>query len=171
LSYKGTQFDIGFMASIPVPTGLLDVTPVTVRFDYADFDLYPPSLRFIDPRDGTDRMPSTRALIPTPEGPRDLIINEHPIHGRPFLCVPGTREYHDHPQHSGDVWLLHRKNGAGRLAPLCDLVWRTMADNLLGLGLGVQALPAPVGYQVQLQLLQGDRGELAQAAALNVAQS
>lgn len=29
----------------------------------------------------------------------------------PFLCIPGIREYHNHPSHSGDSWLLHRGVG------------------------------------------------------------
>lgn len=31
----------------------------------------------------------------------------------PFLCLPGVREYHEHPGHSGDPWELHRLTGAG----------------------------------------------------------
>jgi len=26
----------------------------------------------------------------------------------PFLCLPGIREYHENPAHTGDSWLLHR---------------------------------------------------------------
>jgi hypothetical protein len=163
LGHDRVTFDIGFLASVAMPAGPLDLMPITARFDYTDFDLEPPSVRFIDPRTGEDRMPATRALMPTPDGPRDLVLNDHPVYRRPFLCVPGTREYHEHPQHSGDLWLLHRRNDAGRLAPLCDLIWRTMSDNVVGLNVGVQALPAPVGYQVQLGVLQGDRQQLANA--------
>lgn len=149
--------DVGFLGMLPMGGNVMDIVAAAVRFDYTDFDVYPPSVRFIDPRTGDDRLPMTRALMPTPEGPRDLLINEHPEHKRAFLCVPGTREYHNHPQHSGDLWLLHRGSGAGCLAPLCDLVWRTMADNVLGFNVGVQTLPAPMNIQVQLHPLQGER--------------
>ena len=164
LGHDDVTFDVGFLATVAMPTGPLELMPTTVRFDFTDFDLEPPSVRFIDPRTGEDRMPASRALTPTPEGPRDLVLNDHPVFARPFLCVPGTREYHEHPQHSGDLWLLHRGSGAGRLAPLCDLIWRTMSDNVLGLNVAVQALPAPLGYQVQFNVLQGDRQQLANAA-------
>ncbi len=163
LAHAGTTVDVGFAASVPLVTGPLDLIACAVRFDFSDFDLSPPSVRFIDPLSGADRMPPTRALLETPDGPRDLIVNDHPKHHRPFLCVPGTREYHEHPQHSGDMWLLHRSSGAGRLAPLCDLLWRTMAQNVVGVVVGVQALPPPVGFQVQFQVAQGDRRALEQA--------
>lgn len=40
----------------------------------------------------------------------------------PFLCLAGTREYHDHPGHSGDSWELHRVSGAGSLVRLANIV-------------------------------------------------
>jgi hypothetical protein len=33
----------------------------------------------------------------------------------PFVCLPGVREYHDNPAHTGDSWLLHRGRGEGTL--------------------------------------------------------
>ena len=40
----------------------------------------------------------------------------------PFLCLPGVREYHEHPAHAGDAWELHRANGAGRLVRLLEVI-------------------------------------------------
>jgi hypothetical protein len=40
----------------------------------------------------------------------------------PFLCLPGIREYHDNPAHSGDSWLLHRASGEGSLAFILDKI-------------------------------------------------
>lgn len=40
----------------------------------------------------------------------------------PFLCLAGTREYHDHPGHSGDPWELHRTSGAGSLVRLANII-------------------------------------------------
>ena len=36
----------------------------------------------------------------------------------PFLCIRGVREYHRHPAHTGDAWLLHRGRGEGTLAAI-----------------------------------------------------
>src|SRR5690606_10277866 len=39
----------------------------------------------------------------------------------PFFCIPGVREYHEHPFHNGDSWLLYRKRGGeGSLCFLLD---------------------------------------------------
>ena len=40
----------------------------------------------------------------------------------PFLCIPGVKEYHDHPGHSGDPWELHRPAGEGRLVRLLEVI-------------------------------------------------
>ena len=40
----------------------------------------------------------------------------------PFLCIAGVREYHLNPAHTGDSWLLHRKDGAGRFVRLLEVI-------------------------------------------------
>ena len=42
----------------------------------------------------------------------------------PFVCLPGIREYHEHPGHSGDSWLLHRGRGEGTLFFILDQLYR-----------------------------------------------
>src|SRR5258706_394570 len=81
--------------------------------DYTNYALWPPSLTFIDPRTREPASPAVRAPATTPAGVRDALVDGHPDTGRPFLCLPGIREYHNHPQHTGDDWLLHRAVGAG----------------------------------------------------------
>ena len=71
----------------------------------------------------------------------NLVIDSHPVTNRPFFCIPGIRQYHDHPQHSGDSWLLHRAAGEGTLATICDRIWRAMARNVLGIHLELGMLP------------------------------
>jgi hypothetical protein len=34
----------------------------------------------------------------------------------PFMCMRGVRQYHRHPAHTGDAWLLHRGRGEGTLS-------------------------------------------------------
>jgi hypothetical protein len=55
----------------------------------------------------------------------------------PLLCVPGVREYHNHPGHSGDSWLLHRGTGTGTLFFVLDVLYRY----------GVQPID---GYNIQM---------------------
>lgn len=42
----------------------------------------------------------------------------------PFVCLPGIREYHEHPGHSGHSWLLHRGRGEGTLFFILDQLFK-----------------------------------------------
>lgn len=112
-----------------------------VKLDFTDYDARPPSVRLVDPF--TDE-PYTAANLPTtlkraveqapppgfpmPPGAQGRLMVEQALmqfYGPddiPFLCLPGVREYHDHPGHSGDSWELHRASGAGRLVRILEVV-------------------------------------------------
>lgn len=158
----GLVVDVAFCAAVGVSSGPgpLPIATACLRLDYEDYDLQPPSVEFIDLFTGEPAVPHARAMMPTAEGPRDVLVDSHPETRRPFLCFPGIRQYHDHPQHSGDLWLLHRGQGTGSLATICDRVWRSMARNVLGLRVTAQMLPAPFVPQVDVRLGQGDVDEL-----------
>ncbi len=145
--------DIAFVATLAV--GDLQVPAITaaIRLRYDNYDLWAPSLTFINPRTGNPMPPVVRAPDTVDGQVRDVLL-AHP-NGRPFLCVPGLREYHSHPQHSGDDWLLHRTAGLGRLAVVCDIVWRRMARNVLGVAVTLQSLPN-MGTQLNVGIAQGD---------------
>jgi hypothetical protein len=151
--------DIGFLGRLPVGQQLLAAMSACVRIDFSNFDLWPPSVEFIDPFSGEYAAPPVQALIDTDEGPRDLVVHSHPESGRPFFCVPGIRQYHEHPQHSGDSWLLHRQTGEGSLATICDRIWRSMARNLIGVQVNVQTLPGQLQIQVRVANAPGEVAE------------
>ncbi len=88
--------------------------PFGVRVDLSDFDQRAPGVTFHNAR--------TWELLPyemLPRGhsvdehgqPKLVVLNGHPTTKRPFLCMRGIREYHEHPQHSGDEWALYRDQG------------------------------------------------------------
>lgn len=91
----------------------------SVRINFINYDLEPFSVSFIDPFSGElvkanqvlthffkkHSVDQQGNLIKQP-----LLQFETPD-GIPFLCIPGVREYHNHPYHTGDSWLLHRKLG------------------------------------------------------------
>jgi Predicted metal binding domain len=141
--------DIGFVGRLPIGPQTMPTLSAAVRIDFTNYDLWPPSVEFIDPLTGEYAPPQVQALVGTAQDARDLVVHSHPETGRPFFCVPGIREYHDHPQHSGDSWLLHRQSGEGRLATICERIWQSMARNLLGIHFNLQTLP---GQQLQIQL-------------------
>jgi hypothetical protein len=151
--------ELAFLAGVATsaPTGFLPVIVCAVRLSYENYDLWPPSLTFIDAFSKKPARPHVRAFQSTPQGPRDVLIDGHPLTGLPFLCLPGIREYHTHPQHTGDDWLLHRPLKDGTLMNVCERIWRMMVRNVVGLHVAVQALPAlPLQAQVVVQIVQGD---------------
>ena len=111
-----------------------------VRFDYTNYDAAPPSVRLIDPFSGRallskelptrlPRMiPGPELPIPGPGGAKaqlnttQELMQAHSPDDLPFLCVPGVKEYHDHPGHSGDPWEIHRSTGEGRLVRLLQVI-------------------------------------------------
>lgn len=146
---------------VPVTTGgpvnKLDVAVCAVRLVYENYDLWPPSLSFIDVLTRDCRPPQVRAFLKTAEGLRDVLVDGHPNTNRPFLCLPGIREYHTHPQHTGDEWHLHRPTKEGSISVVCERLWLTMAKNVIGLRVALQTLPT-VAQQAQfaIQVMQGD---------------
>ena len=109
-----------------------------VQFDYTNYDAEPPSVRFIDPFSGRflqskeipTRLPRTIAgpEMTLPDGTKvrraehQPLMQAHSDEELPFLCVPGVKEYHDHPGHSGDPWGIHRPAGEGRLVRLLQVI-------------------------------------------------
>ncbi|CDX57957.1 conserved hypothetical protein [Mesorhizobium plurifarium] len=131
-----------------------------VRLDFTNYDLVPPSVTFVDPFTGValpmkslgfkmmrlngmaDATPETitaRARL----GPLQVqeLIQAHGPDEIPFLCLPGVREYHDHPAHTGDSWLLHRRSGEGSLHFILEQIWAS----------GVNPIKS-INYVVQVQV-------------------
>jgi hypothetical protein len=110
-----------------------------VILDFTDYDLRPPSLTFVDPftREPLaakdlglamlSRPPDTddAALLAMMQAgvPMQNMIQTNGPGSRPFLCLPGIREYHDNPAHTGDSWLLHRGSYEGSLAFILEKIW------------------------------------------------
>ena len=108
------------------------LTPPSVLFgvelNFENYDLWPPSVRLVNP---FTRIPYTYdklafkllRLVPVqaPPGQAGQMMAQQPLMVAhrpdqiPFLCLPGVREYHDHPAHTGDSWLLRRGKGEGTL--------------------------------------------------------
>lgn len=145
--------DVAFFGRLPIggkPQPLPAVT-ACARLNFDNYDLWPASVDFIDMFTGElmTTGPHAAALehrpggAPTPDGTaRNMLVAPHPETKRPFVCHPGIREYHTHPEHSGDFWLLHRNGGEGTLAAIAERLWRWMARNIAGLQLAVVQTPA-----------------------------
>lgn len=164
------QVEVLFLAPVPVdPQVRLTVVAPCVVLSFDDYDLLPPSVRFVDPFTSVSAHPGLDALLSSEQGDRNVLVRPHPRTGLPFLCLPGVREYHQHPQHSGDDWLLHRSRGEGRLAVICERLWRSMSRTLVGIA--VQSVWTPPVSELRVRLVQGKPEELqALAAQMEAAQ-
>lgn len=145
LKESGTTLEIGFVA--PNVAAGFRVMPVAIRLNYDNYDLWPPSLTFIDPLTGKPLPPSIPALKREGAELRNLIVGVHPDTGLPFLCLAGIREYHRHPQHSGDDWLRYRAQRMGAPAVICERIWEFMTRRVTGLS---------VNFGIGLQVNSGD---------------
>ena len=90
LGHRDLEVDVGFLARLPIGAQQLPALAACTRLDFTNFDLWPPSLEFIDPFSGTFMPPAVQALVDSDEGPRDLLVQSHPDTNRPFFCVPAS---------------------------------------------------------------------------------
>lgn len=148
--------EIAFLARLPVGGSVITAIPACIQVEFSNYDLWAPSVEFIDPFTREYAPPPVQALVEVPGGAQNLLVVGHPETGRPFLCVPGIRQYHTHPQHTGDSWLLHRPGREGSLAMICERVWQTMARTLLGVQLQLQTLPGQMQIQLALASAPGE---------------
>jgi hypothetical protein len=140
-----------------------------VIVDFTDYDLQPPSVRFVDPftRERLTasnigfqmlRRPAMPGAAPEmiaamiQQGAIQLsaMLQYNKPDDFPFLCLPGVREYHDNPAHTGDSWLLHRGSGEGSLVFILEKIWTYGSDPLAayniqvllqGLAMNPQGIP------------------------------
>lgn len=120
-----------------------------VQLNFENFDLWAPSVVFVNPFTGhpfpAGKLPTKmpRAVPgPGPMGfvPQDLIAQYEGTNALPFLCLAGVREYHNHPAHTGDSWLLHRDQPEGQMAYLLDTILKYAVEPIDGFQIGMQIM-------------------------------
>jgi hypothetical protein len=118
------------------------------RFDLHDYDLRAPSLDFRDP--WTNELLNFDTMFRGLEfektrGAHQVLLPDHPTTHKPFLCLRGIREYHEHPQHTGDDWFLYRDTVS--VFALALSLWRVAIDIVLP-----QIVLQPIAGQMQMQV-------------------
>lgn len=129
----------GFTATSLSPLPII----FAVQINFYNYDIVPLSVKFVHPLTfqlmKASQLPSK--LLRKLEGSNELqpLLQAH-RDDEPFFCIPGVREYHEHPYHSGDSWFLYRN--MGNEGSLCFIL-----DNLQLYGTSHIK-----GYTIQLQL-------------------
>jgi len=77
-----------------------DGKPGIFRLDCSNFDALPPSVAMVDENMQTE-LNNEQWTAGVPHG-------IHPITGKPFVCLQGVAEYHNHPSHLDDSWDRYR---------------------------------------------------------------
>jgi hypothetical protein len=142
--------------SIPLPPNSLTALEIPsvagrgfkARFDLTDYDVLAPSLEFLDPWTNELLPYATmfRALeYEKQRGAHLVLLHDHPLTHKPFLCLRGIREYHEHPQHTGDDWFLYRDTVS--LFSIVMSLWRVTLDIVRP-----QIVLQPASGQMQIQI-------------------
>jgi hypothetical protein len=130
ISQQGSLFlPPGAVAAVEIPG--LSARAFKAHFDLSNYDLDPPSLEFRDP--WTDELLAYNTMFRAIQFDQYrkghvVLLDDHPKTHKPFLCMRGIREYHEHPQHSGDEWLLYREDM--NMFSIVMSLWRVAIDLL-----------------------------------------
>lgn len=149
LECKFPDLYLAFAAPALMPAPIV----FAVKINFTNYDLEPLSVVFVEPFS----LQSLKAnQVPVPflrnigkEGqviPQALLQAEPVLDAVPFFCIPGVREYHNHPAHTGDSWLLHRKvAGEGTLGFIVDKLYEYGISSLSGYNIQIQMTSPQVG--------------------------
>ncbi len=150
--------------------GTPNLKPPAIAFgaliDFTNYDFWPMSVRLADPFTQVPYkakdLPAllVRAVVPptvdgkSPQSP--IAIQPQPLmqsygdDAVPFLCLPGVREYHTNPAHTGDSWFIHRAQGEGTLHFILEQLYRYGSQCAKGYGIEcqVQMKVTGLGYEI-----------------------
>ncbi|MBL7771542.1 MAG: hypothetical protein JNM95_01625 [Chitinophagaceae bacterium] len=121
------SIDFIFLAQKLTPMAVV----FAVRVNFNNYDVEPPSVTFIDPLSKLP-IPAMKCLThfqkrigldPNGQIQTQALLQFETPFSKPFLCFAGIREYHNHPFHTGDSWLLYRKRGEGTLSFIIEALY------------------------------------------------
>lgn len=103
-------FDVGFCSS-------RRSTSIRIRMLCDNFNELPPTIELLT-LDG-------KFLTQVERDPAGIFNSSaHPITGKPFICMKGSREYHTHSSHLTDTWESIRDLPGYDLGDILTQVWR-----------------------------------------------
>jgi hypothetical protein len=98
-------------------------TPLRLHATCHEWNSEPPSIKLLSaaaiPLQSTN--PSPPEISPNNTGVFNA--SPHPVTGLPFICSPGSREYHTHSSHTNDLWDTYRRRSGYDLGGLLTRFW------------------------------------------------
>jgi len=89
-----------------------------LRLGCDDWNDTPPSVTLLAPGGSVlTRLPEQRS------GPTIFNSGPHPRTGRPFVCMVGVHEYHEHSSHVGDFWSNYKALDNYTLGNIVEQLW------------------------------------------------
>lgn len=164
ICFKITPLSINLLFAIP--SIMPQPIAFAVKIDYTNWDVEPPSIRFIDPftehilqreeiKINFYQVKDKNAIRILPNGhlaELDLLQGANGI--VPFFCIQGVREYHNHPAHSGNSWMLYRKKEEGKLCVLIDQLYSHSIAQTGGYTIQVEVKANVTGFSPDIKKLQ-----------------
>lgn len=102
---------------LDITFGASGIPAFRLRLVCDDWDDQPPSIVFLTPEGEV-----CNSITRDPKG----IFNEskHEVTGLPFVCTPGSREYHIHSSHLSDNWSTYKNKSGFDLGGILTKLWR-----------------------------------------------
>ena len=90
--------------------------PLRVKMDAPNWNDTPPSISLLS---------ASGEQCPAVKLPKQGMFNgsAHNVTGLPFICSPGSLEYHTHTSHIPDVWMNYRARSGYNLPGILTQIW------------------------------------------------
>lgn len=100
-------------------------SPLRLRFTCDHWDEQPPAIELLREDGSVVRPESVEDGRMFSLGKSIFNPSAHPITGKPFVCMRGSREFHAHTSHLGEVWDSFRGRSGNDLLGLLVQLWNT----------------------------------------------
>lgn len=89
-----------------------------LRLNCENWNEAPPSIELLD-QDGNNLVPDQ-----APQGNSVFNNSAHPKTSKPFICMIGSLEYHEHDSHVADLWENYKDDSVYNLGEIITQIWK-----------------------------------------------
>ncbi len=92
---------------------------IRVKLDCSEWDDLPPSIEILD----NEGISLNHEQFPKGQGVFNSSL--HPKTRKPFICTPGSLEYHEHTSHISDIWENYKSKPGYNLGGILTQLWNS----------------------------------------------